>query len=168
MSFIWPIQQSVYCVFNPEDLNFTELCLALSQLKEYRFRHNFKDCINPRCCCSFEAKKICYFFLHCQHYSAFCMSFMNKVNQIDENFSCLSDDNKVNFLLYGDSRFDENKNNFILSASITIILEKERFLTSLFQSMNFTNCMNFYFSLTLILIFVSNDTFNFFILFYFN
>ena len=33
-----------------------------------------------------------------------------------------------------DSRFDDNKNNFILSASLTYILETERFSTSLFQS----------------------------------
>ena len=62
------------------------------------------------------------------------MGLMNKVNQIDENFSYLSDDNKVSLLLYGDSRFDDNKNNFILSVSITYILETERFLASLFQS----------------------------------
>ena len=57
------------------------------------------------------------------------MGLMNKVIQIDENFSYLSDDNKVSLLLYGDSRFDDNKNNFILSASITYILE-----TSLFET----------------------------------
>ena len=62
------------------------------------------------------------------------MDLMNKVNQVDENFSYLSDDNKVNLLLYGDSRFDDNKNNFILSAPITYILETARFSTSLFQS----------------------------------
>ena len=57
------------------------------------------------------------------------MGLMNKVIQIDENFSYLSDDNKVSLLLYSDSRFDDNKNNFILSASITYILE-----TSLFET----------------------------------
>ena len=62
------------------------------------------------------------------------MRLMNKVNQIDENCSYLFDDNKVILLLYGDSRFDDNKNNFILSALITYILETERFSTSLFQS----------------------------------
>ena len=62
------------------------------------------------------------------------MALMNKVNQTDENFSYLSDDNKVSLLLYGDSRFDDNKNNFVLSASITYILETERFSTSSFQS----------------------------------
>ena len=34
---------------------------------------------------------------------------MNEVNQIDENFSYFSDGNKVSLLLYGDSRFDDNK-----------------------------------------------------------
>ena len=62
------------------------------------------------------------------------MGLMNKVNQIDENFSYLSDDNKVSLLLYGDSRFDDNKNNFILSASITYTLENERFSSFLYQS----------------------------------
>ena len=62
------------------------------------------------------------------------MGLMKKANQIDKNFSYLSDDNKLSLLLYGDSRFDDNKNNLILSASITYILETERFLTSLFQS----------------------------------
>ena len=59
---------------------------------------------------------------------------MNQVNQIDENFLYLSDDDKVSLLLYSDSRFDDNKNNFILSASITYILETERLSTSFFQS----------------------------------
>ena len=60
------------------------------------------------------------------------MGLMNKVNQIDENVLYLFDDNKVSILLYDDSSFDENKNNFILSASMTYILEAERFSPSLF------------------------------------
>ena len=59
---------------------------------------------------------------------------MNKVNEIDENFSFLSDDNEVSLLLYGDSRFHDNKNNSILSVSVTFILETVRSSTSLFQS----------------------------------
>ena len=37
------------------------------------------------------------------------MGIMNKVNQIDENFSYLSADNKVSLLRYGDSRFDDER-----------------------------------------------------------
>ena len=62
------------------------------------------------------------------------MVLVNKVNQIDEKFSCLSDDNKVSLQLYGDSRVDVNKNNFILTAPTTYILETERFSNFLFQS----------------------------------
>ena len=54
------------------------------------------------------------------------MALMNKVNQINQNFSYLSDDNKVSLLLYGDSKFDDNKNNFILSALITYVLETRK------------------------------------------
>ena len=81
-----------------------------------------------------EVENTLHFFLHCHHYSTFRMGLMNEVNQIDKNCSYLSDDNKVSLLLYGGSRFDDNKINFILSASITYILETERFLTPLFQS----------------------------------
>ena len=56
-----------------------------------------------------------------QHYPTFQMDLMNKVNWIDENNPHLSDDNNVRLLLYGDSRFDDNENNFILSASVTYI-----------------------------------------------
>ena len=73
-----------------------------------------------------------HFFLHCLHCPNFCMGLMEKVNQIDENFSYLSDDEKLSLLLHGDSRFDDNKNNFISLASTTYILETESF--SLFQS----------------------------------
>ena len=135
MAFIRPVQSSIYNVFNTQGLTLlTRLRLGLSHLDEHRFRHNFKDCINPLCSCSSEVENTLHFFLHCHHYSTFRMGLMNKVNQIDENFSYLSDDNKVSLLLYGDSRLDDNKNNFILLASITYILKTERFLTSLFQS----------------------------------
>ena len=56
------------------------------------------------------------------------MGFINKVNQIDQN-SSHSDDDKVSLFLYCDLRFADNKNNFILSASVTYISETERHST---------------------------------------
>ena len=134
LAFIRPVQRSIYNVFNPQGLKFlSRLRLGLSHLNEHRFGHNFKDCINSLCSCSLKAENTPHFFLHCQDYSTFCMDLMNKVNQIDENCSCLSDDTKVSLLLYGDSRFDDNKNNFFLSAPITYILETEGFSATLLQ-----------------------------------
>ena len=90
LAFIQPVQRSIYNVFNPQGLKFlTQLHLGLSHLNQHRFRHNFKDCINPLCSCSLEVENTLHFFLHCPHYSTFCMGLMNKVNQIDENFSYL-------------------------------------------------------------------------------
>ena len=132
LAFIRPVQRSIYKAFNYQGLkSLIRLRRGFFHLNEHRFRHNFKDCLNPLCSCSLKVEKTLHFFLQCHHYSTFHMCLMNKVNQIDENFSHLSDDNKVNLLLYGDSRFDDN---FILYTSITYILDTQRFLTSLFQS----------------------------------
>ena len=58
MTFIRPVQRSIYNVFNPQGLKFlTRLRLGLSHLNEHRFRYNFKDCINPLC--SFSLAKKC-------------------------------------------------------------------------------------------------------------
>ena len=81
-------------MFNPQGVEFlTRLRLGLSHLNEHRFRHIFKDCVNPLRCCGLEIENT--FFLRYLHYSAFPMGLMNKVNQTDENFLYLSDDNKV-------------------------------------------------------------------------
>ena len=134
MAFIRPVQESIYDVFNPQGLKFlTRLRLGLSRLNEHRFTHNLR-LQKPTVLLQFGIRKYVHFLLHCQLYSTFRMGLINRVNQIDENFSYLSDDNKLSLLLYGDSKFDDNKIDFILSASITYILETERFSTSLFQS----------------------------------
>ena len=150
MTFIRPVQQSIYSVCNPQGLRFfTRLRL-----------HNFKDYINPLCSCSLEVENALHFSLYCQHYSTFRMGLMNNVNQIFQNFSYSSKDNIVSLLLYSDSRFDDSKNIFILPASITYILERKIF------DFPFSEWrINFYFSLTLILFFISSDTFHLVILF---
>ena len=39
----------------------------------------------------------------------------------------MSENNKKYFLLFGDSRFDENKNKVILEATVTFIKKSEKF-----------------------------------------
>ena len=39
----------------------TRLRLGLSHLNEHRFKHNFKNCINPICACSLEVKSTKHF-----------------------------------------------------------------------------------------------------------
>ena len=46
---------------------------------------------------------------------------MNSIKFICNNFESMTDNNKITLLLYGNSRFDENKNKFILQSSIKYI-----------------------------------------------
>ena len=45
----------------------------------------------------------------------------------------MTDNRKRDILLYGDSRFDENKNKIILEATINYLKNSERFSGSLFE-----------------------------------
>ena len=56
---------------------------------------------------------------------------MNSGKSILENFESLSDDVKKDILLYGDSRLDGNKNEFILEATLTYIKSTDRFSGSI-------------------------------------
>ena len=58
---------------------------------------------------------------------------MNSVKSVFQNFEFLSENNKKDLLLFGDSRFDENKNKVILEATLTFIKKSERFTGSLFK-----------------------------------
>ena len=58
---------------------------------------------------------------------------MNIVNSVVQNFEFMSENNKKHLLLYGDPRFDENKNKVILEATLTFIKTSERFTVSPFE-----------------------------------
>ena len=54
-------------------------------------------------------------------------------NSVVQHFELMSENNKKDLLLFGDSRFDENKNKVILEATLTLIKMSERFTGSLFE-----------------------------------
>ena len=133
-SFIAPAQTNIYNIFDPKGLTFlTRLRLGLNHLNEHRFRPNFQDCLNPLCSCSLEIEDTSHYLLHCHHFSHHRVALMNSVKSICDNFDSMSDNVKEDLLLYGDSRFDENKTKVILKATINYIKNTERFSGSLFD-----------------------------------
>ena len=58
---------------------------------------------------------------------------MNSVKSVFDNFESLSDNDKRDILLYGDSRLDNNKNKYILEVTLNYIKNSERFSGSLFK-----------------------------------
>ena len=71
--------------------------------------------------------------MHCQHNTPFCTDLANIVKTFTVEFEALSNSKKVEILLYGDSRCDDNPKNSILSASINYIQKAKRFDCTLFD-----------------------------------
>ena len=127
-------QTNIYNIFDPKGLTFpTHLRLGLSHLNEHRFRHNFQDSLNPLSFFNLEIENSSHYLLHCHQFSHLPVSLMNSVKSICDNFGSMSDNVKEDLLLYGDSRFDENKTKVILKATINYIKNTERFSGSLFD-----------------------------------
>ena len=132
LSLIRPPQSNVYNIFDPIDLKLlTHLRLGFSHLKEHKFRHNFQDCLNPLCLCSLDIEDTIHYLLHCQYFLEQRINLINSVRSVSENFESFSDNDKRDILLYGDPRFDTNKNKLILESTITYIKNTDRFSGSL-------------------------------------
>ena len=128
LSFICPVQSNIYNIFDPEDLKFlTRLPVGLSHLNAHRFHHNFQECLNPLCSCSLKTEDATHCLLHCRYFSNQRTDLMKSINSVVHNFEFMSENKKKDLLLFGDSRFDENKNKVILEATITFIKKSERF-----------------------------------------
>ena len=70
------------------------------------------------------------YVLHCHHFSQYRLDLMNSVKSVLDNFDSLPD---KYILLYGDSHLDNNKNKYILEATLNYIKNSERFSGSLFE-----------------------------------
>ena len=87
--------------------------------------------MNSVCFCSLETEDTSHYLLHCHHFTLHRTDLMNSVKS--NNFESVTDNNKIILLLYGDSRFDENKNNFILQSYVNYIQKTERFFGHLYE-----------------------------------
>ena len=80
--------------------------------------------------CSLEVESTSHFFLHCLHYDIH-ETILNEFKSVDENILKLSGNKLINLLLYGDSKFDSNKNTRLLNAAIKYIIDSGRFTVPL-------------------------------------
>ena len=134
MSFIRPNQSNICNIFDPIGLKLlSRLFLGLSHLNEHKFRHKFQDCLNLLRYCNLEIEDTTHCLLLSQHFSNHRYDLMNSVKSVIPNFESLTDNSRIDILLYGDSRFDENKNKIILEATINYLKNSERFSGSLFE-----------------------------------
>ena len=97
LSFIRPIPQNVFDIFDPIGLKFlTHLRLGFSYLNEHRFRHNFQECMNLFC--NFGTDSTSHYLLHCHHFSQNRINVTNSINSVFGNFDILSHNIKIDAL----------------------------------------------------------------------
>ena len=128
LKLIRPAQRKT---FNINDLVGVKLLtrsrLGFSHLREYNFRHGFRDILNPLCPCSIEAETTAHYFLRFHFYNANRSTLTNELNEIDSSFSTLNENKFIDLILYGSDKFDDKKNRNILMCTIKFIKGSQRF-----------------------------------------
>ena len=113
LSFIRPSPNSTFNCHNPKGIELlSRLRLGLSHLREHKFKHNFQDSLNPFCNCGKGEERL---------------ALLNTIKNIDMSILQQSDSKFTSVLLFGDTSFDNNKNTFILDATIDYIISTGRF-----------------------------------------
>ena len=107
--------------------------VGLSHLNAHRFHHNFQEGLNPLCSRRLGTEDTTHYLLHCRHFPNQRTDFMNSVNSLVQHFEFMSENNKKDLLLFGNSGFDENKSKVILEGTRTFIKKSEGFTGSLFE-----------------------------------
>ena len=90
------------------------LRVSFSYLREYKFKHNFRDTLNPLCSCSIEVESTSHYFFHSHFFDASRATLMNDLRNIDSDLPTLRDENLTNIVLYGNQIYDEKTNQLIL------------------------------------------------------
>ena len=127
---IRPTPKLVYGIHDPKGLAIlTQLRVGLSKLNFHKFRHNFRDTVNPLCPTNDGVEDTEHFLLLCHSYNELRSDLLNSVNAIllPHGFSSLSNEVLLRFILYGYKRLTIDTNKKLLEATLKFIHASERF-----------------------------------------
>ena len=126
--FIRPVQRKTFNINDSVGVKLlTRLRLGFSHLREYKFRHGFRDILNALCPSSIKTETTAPYFLRCHFYNANRSALMNELNEIDSSFSTLNENKFIDLILHGSDKFDYKKNLNILMSTIKFIKDSQRF-----------------------------------------
>ena len=132
LSIIRPPAKSVYGIHDRKGLShLTQLRVGLSKLNFHKFKHNFRDTINPMCPTSDGIEDTEHFLLFCPSFDAQRQDILAGMVQSLRPFvqiTNLSNDALTQLSFYGDQdlSYDLNK-NIILELTLRFIRETGRF-----------------------------------------
>ena len=129
-SQIRPPANSVYGIHNPKGIAFlTQLRMGLRKLNFHKFKHNFKDTINPMCPVNDGIEDTEHFLLLCNSFRQQRCSLLAGVNDVLRacGHSGNANINMLQLLLYGNKNLPLETNKMILNLIIKYISKTEPF-----------------------------------------
>ena len=115
-------------IHNPIGIKLvTRLRMGLSHLRDHKFRHNFRDTINPLCPCNIEPETTAHYLLRCLFFSAHRKVLFDSIDDTDIKLTTTNDELLVKTLLYGSTSYSTESNAKILNAIITFVITSGRF-----------------------------------------
>ena len=108
----------------------TQLRVGLSKLNFHKFKHNFRDTINPMCPTSDGIEDTEHFLLLCPSFDAQRQDLLVGIVELIRPFrqiTDLSNDSLTQLLLYGDQDLSNELNRNILALTLCFIHEAGRF-----------------------------------------
>ena len=131
LSIIRPPAKSVFGIYDPKGLSYlTQLRVGLSKLNFHKFKHNFRDTINPMCPTSDGIEDTEHYLLLCPTFDAQRRDLFAGIVELIRPFrqiTDLSNDSLTQLLLYGDQDLSTELNRNILELTLRFIHDTGRF-----------------------------------------
>ena len=108
-------------IHDPADVKLlSRLWLKFRHLNDQKFRHNFKDALNPMCDCGSEIETD-HFFLRCPFFAMNRQKHLNDLLKIDPSLRNLKDELLLDIILYGFDKYKDTVNKEILLHTISFV-----------------------------------------------
>ena len=131
LKLICPPLKPVYSIYDPIGLTIlTQLRVGLSKLNSHKFRHNFRETINPLCPSNDGMEDAEHYLLLCHSYVGLRYDLLTSVAailQLHGLSSPSSNQELVKVILYGDERLSIDLNKKLLEATLKFIHATDRF-----------------------------------------
>ena len=127
LSIIRPPAKSVFGIYDPIGLSYlSQIRVGLSKLNFHKFKHNFRDTVNPMCPMNDGIENTEHFLLLCPAFEIQRRNLLAGIRPFVQ-INSLSNNILVEILLYGDKDFSDDVNKTILELTIKFINETGRF-----------------------------------------
>ena len=127
MAWYTAFKNALLSFIRPKHVNTFGIRLGFSILNEHKFRHNFRDFLNPLRECKLEPETTSYFLPRCHLFQVERTTLLNDIQEIDER---IKSDNKSildQILLYGNENYNHDTQKKILLSTINFFIDSKRF-----------------------------------------